>query len=685
MKKLLHIVLLSTLFCSFAARTSAKVTDVTELFGEWSYTATVTFADGVTDDQKALIKSEGTAIFKKEGMYDCYVTGFLGANFVDGLLFKGADNFYTANPNGNSGDAWDNKFYFSNEATKNPWGGGFDNWKWTISEDGKTITVDDICLVSCGYTDETAKPIATITNATLTFIKAVEVEAIDLTGDWKFTASAYNTADNRFPHEFDMKLTAKDETYKTYDATLDFGEEYTEQTFENVTFNGVTLTIPLGSKRYLNDTLSLAQFTNNQTLFNEGVIEFDKTDNRTLSLRTMLTIESDTTVVDEQGASHETTKYIQYYTTGTAKKAVSYSFEGTYVVTVDEVMDGENTSGFEYPTSFEFTIISGYNEDIGDYLTFSNFMGADLNYQGSVALSENDPYVLELGTGAYSLVYQLDKKWLGLLDGEGESKSPVTITYNEEDGTLSISDFSFAYYDYVDGQGLVGVEAYYTNATIVKKGEEAPEKWEYLGDYTMNATVTTEAAAADYADFDFAESSKLTVGLWNGGEPTLISTFMNADAAGLNYGGLMVTVDEQVKTLSFNGGLVYFNNDAGKQLSLRDADKGTNPLVITYNADGTITMSDFTIVDKEGNLVATCTNVTLTRGSSALKNVSSDRKAAVYAADGVIYIAGEPTRVEVYSISGAQEYSGITNEIGGLKRGFYLVKANGSTSKVIVR
>ena len=696
MKKLLHIVLLSTLFCSFTARTSAKVADVTELYGEWTYTATVSYADGVTEAQKANIKETGTAIISQPSVpgYGCEVTEFLGIKNPFLCLFS-ANTLTCRNPN--SANMFSiGSWALSDGATKNPWG-NFSDWEWTVSEDGKTITISTFYIVSCGYQDPTAKLIATVTDATFTFSKAEEVEAIDLTGDWKFTATQYcGEWTERFPHEFDMKLTAKDQTYKTYDATLDFGEEYTEQTFNDVTFNGVTVTIPLGSsKRYLNDSLSLAQMSENNILF-DGVITFNKTDSRTLSLTSRLDIRMDTTVVDDQQASHETTKYIQYYIGGTAKKAVSYSFEGTYVVTVDDegLMRDNNTSGFEYPKNFEFTIISKDGR-----LTFSNFMGCDFTnppYSGSVALSADNPYVLELGIGidgyTYNSVYTFSSgKALYLHDGNGETKNPVTITYNEEDGTLSISDFSFAYYDFIGGQGLVGVEAYYTNATIVKKGEEAPEKWDYFGDYTMTATISKEAAAADYADFDFAESSKFTLFEAPAGEITLpyVTFFMGIDLGPLNYGGFRATADEDAKTISFTGACLYNNREAGKQLNLRDATGGMNPIVVTYNEDGTITMSDFTIVDIEGNRVAACTGVTLTRGYTpepgAIESVSSDRKAAVYAADGVIYIAGEPTRVEVYSISGAQEYSGITNEIGGLNRGFYLVKANGSTSKVIVR
>lgn len=77
-----------------------------------------------------------------------------------------------------------------------------------------------------------------------------------------------------------------------------------------------------------------------------------------------------------------------------------------------------------------------------------------------------------------------------------------------------------------------------------------------------------------------------------------------------------------------------------------------------------------------------------TKGTSATEEIEADVAPAqnlVYAVNGTIVIAGEPTHVEVYNLTGTCVYDGITNEIGGLKRGYYLVRTGKNVNKVILK
>ena len=676
MKKLLHIALLSALAFSFTPM-KAAVTSARDLFGTWTFKAKVEMIDNSFADKEAFSGNCEVTIGPYEGSlgYDCDVAGFAGATTTTQFNFH-------AN-NGQFGDfacpvmdklQWGNSgLVYASVDTVSPYGGGDVPRKLTfyLNEEGTVMTLDAFYLVLTPDPSDrhSITPIAKFTECTLTLKEKKEIPATDMSGDWHFTGGDNNMPSENFPAEFDMTLETDNEMNTLYKATMTF-DGYEPVIFENVTFNDETMTFPINNT-YVDQEKGIV-FADGNTGALEGSFSFTKISEKNMSGNLSIRVNEDP--ADWAMFSGNVTK-----------KTDDIDFTGTYTITSNTrenyYVDGRKTT-FEVPAVSEMTII-----DQSGTLVITKIFGEDISLLPIGATASGDTLTIPAVNGYYGFaaVYSNQGTYLVLSTESDKISGDIKFYWDEEEQTFKLDGMFLLYYEWGNNESIA-MEAYINPCTAERKAEE---EWNYLGDYTMNATVTKEAAAADYADFDFAESSKLTLTEAQGptGLATYVTTFMNADALTLNYGGFVVTVDEQEKTLSFNGALVYFNYAAGKQLSLRDAEQGTNPIVVTYNADGTITMSDFTIVDGAGNLVATCTNVTLTpsSGSDAIESVSSDRKAAVYAADGVIYIAGEPTRVEVYSISGAQEYSGITNEIGGLKRGFYLVKANGSTSKVIVR
>lgn len=673
MKKLLHIALLSALAFSFTPM-KAAVTSERDLYGTWTFKAKVEMIDNSFADKEAFSGDCEVIIGPTNNPnYNCEVTGFAGSSTSVPFFIPSTDKseFGTLRSSGPTTWKWgETDLVYGTSESANPyWDPNCDLDFIIRNAEGTEITVDTFYLVTVAdKMGETCTPIVRFTECTLSLKEKKEVPATDMSGNWHFTGGEGNMPSENFPAEFDMTLETANEMNTLYKATMTF-DGYEPVIFENVTFNDKTMTFPI-SNTYVDQENGIVFADANGAL--EGTFSFTKNSEKNMSVNFSIRV--------KEGETQDWAVFSGNVT----KKTDDIDFTGTYTITSNTIenyyVEGRKTT-FEVPAVSEMTII---DQGYGPYIT--KIFGQDLGQLAIAATASGDTLTIPAVNGYYGFaaVYSNQGTYLVLSTESDKISDDIKFYWDEEEQTFKLDGMFLLYYEYGNNESIA-MEAYINPCTAERKVEE----WNYLGDYTMNATVTTTAAAADYADFDFAESSKFTLTEAQGptGLATYVTTFMNADALTLNYGGFVVTVDEQEKTLSFNGALVYFNYAAGKQLSLRDAEQGTNPIVVTYNADGTITMSDFTIVDGAGNLVATCTNVTLTpsSGSDAIESVSSDRKAAVYAADGVIYIAGEPTRVEVYSISGAQEYSGITNEIGGLKRGFYLVKANGSTSKVIVR
>ena len=674
MKKLLHIALLSALAFSFTPM-KAAVTSARDLFGTWTFKAKVEMIDNSFADKEAFSGNcEVTIGPNNSGIgYSCDVAGFAGASTAVPFNFHANQGeFGSLSCPLMNNLAWGtSNLLYAHCDTLNPYWDDDRELIFTLNESGTEMTVKDFYLATVTENSDrkSVSAVVKFTECTLTLKEKKEIPATDMSGDWHFTGGDGNMPSENFPAEFDMKLETANEMNTLYKATMTF-DGYEPVIFENVTFNDETMTFPFNNT-YVDQEKGIV-FADGNTAALEGSFSFTKNSEKNMSVNLSIRVNEDPA------------DWAMFSGTVT-KKTDDIDFTGTYTITSNTIenyyVEGRKTT-FEVPAVSEMTII-----DQSGALYITKIFGQELGGSAFSATASGDTLTIPAVNSwtGFAAVYGNYPTYLVLSTESDKISGDIKFYWDEEEQTFKLDGMFLLYYDYND-HSTTPMEAYISPCTAERKAEE---EWNYLGDYTMNATVTKEAAAADYADFDFAESSKFTLTEAQGptGLATYVTTFMNADALTLNYGGFVVTVDEQEKTLSFNGALVYFNYAADKQLSLRDAEQGTNPLVITYNADGTITMSDFTIVDKGGNLVATCTNVTLTpsSGSDAIESVSSDRKAAVYAADGVIYIAGEPTCVEVYSISGAQAYSGITNEIGGLKRGFYLVKANGSTSKVIVR
>lgn len=113
---------------------------------------------------------------------------------------------------------------------------------------------------------------------------------------------------------------------------------------------------------------------------------------------------------------------------------------------------------------------------------------------------------------------------------------------------------------------------------------------------------------------------------------------------------------------------------------------------LTVNEDGSCTLGDFFLFRKTIQYAADWSSsestfdmaayyggLSVTTGVEEVK-VGQSRK--VIAADGAIYIAGEPAAVSVYNTAGVRVFSGVTSVVNGLGRGLYIVKCGDTTVKV---
>jgi hypothetical protein len=118
---------------------------------------------------------------------------------------------------------------------------------------------------------------------------------------------------------------------------------------------------------------------------------------------------------------------------------------------------------------------------------------------------------------------------------------------------------------------------------------------------------------------------------------------------------------------------------------------GTDPINVTVNADGTLSIDNFSIATNaygaaaaDAKITAYYVDVTASKGvADAIESVQAENKISV--ADGVITIAGDAQAVQVYDAAGRLEFSGVTSNVSNLTKGIHIVKVGGTAVKVSVK
>ena len=220
--------------------------------------------------------------------------------------------------------------------------------------------------------------------------------------------------------------------------------------------------------------------------------------------------------------------------------------------------------------------------------------------------------------------------WNNLFMANGKAEHPNGVN---ENGTWISYPYNTEYYEYnpdtkvitvptftvvtVSGK-TVTVVATFKNAklTYVGGGVVKPETpaFDWTGEWTLNSTVS-------YGE-NYPSSFKVVVEYFEATEYNpaeyLVTSFMGNDI--LNLGGLVLTISEDGKSATLGNGLVAMIEPGVTYLKLYDGNLTANPIALTLNEDGTVSMADFTIVS--GGYADTATdkmtawyqNVVLTKG-----------------------------------------------------------------------
>ena len=570
----------------------AQVASAADLFGTYKFTADV----NVTDAGQALKDN-----FKEEcdvkitkcsiGIYDGEIQGLAGATSAQSIYSVDTEKnvIIIRNPNGNG--LWGGGLYMSNAeggypfAQENP----YSDIEYTFDPTTKTITLPNFTLVTCDHANSAATIMVSYTNAKLTLVEAENVNVTDLSGDWHFTAATggYNTMENStLPTEWDMTLTATDDTKKAYNISLTLGDF--APLALTATFDGAQLTIPFNETYF--DAEQKIGIVNMYGTARPGEITFNMANENLLTLTSGMTIAQDSISPEVKGG------YMQWYMAGSAKResgeVSAFTWEGTYKVKAGSIM--KNITDYEYPE--EFDMVVAYNADYDIYY-ITNFLGYDvagLNYGGiSFTLDDKNANKAYIKVGSFLKTIEQGKSYLSLADMNASTASPIEVTRNE-DGTFSISDFCVTVMTYNDDWSQKHTfAAFYQNTTATQE-VIVPFTWAGTFQFNVqNITVYNDA-------FEFPNTFEMEVSYLADYDIYLVTKFLGNDVASLNYGGISFTIDEnnpnkaEIKTGSYLKTIT-----AGESyLCLMDMNAtSTSKISVTRNEDGTITMSDFCVTN----------------------------------------------------------------------------------------
>ena len=619
MRKLyaLSIILSMMILCSTGAK--AKVSSMADLFGKYKFTATVE----VTGAGKAFqdyFAAESEVIITKDAanIYDAQITGFAGAKGSEAMkvnaFSKEKQMFKVNSPSGNNYGVFGNGIYYSEADGKYPFGEELGALYFTISEDAQTITVPDFTLVgNCNFDNSTCDVLAKFTNVKMVLLESEAINIPDISGNWKVTGGTgdYDTMQGSvLPTEYTMTLEQNGNA-NAYKATISI-EGIAPFTLD-ATFDGNTLVIPFDN--VLIDEANayyLADMNGNLT----GKFSF------TYSSEKAMPAGSPLVIVAKGG---ETNNYVQWWMNGSAKKqadAPEFSWAGKFKMTVGSLLDFSGGAD-SFPTESDFEIT--YYEVIDAYY-LTSILGCNVGNVNNgglkLTISDEDPTVAEISlTGPYGAAYLKSSDdnsvWYKMVDANG-GQTPLTLKRND-DGTFTLSNFFIV-------KGAYGAENNYVASVqdITIQGE-APVVYTWDGTYEATATVTK------YVDGDYPTTFPIVI------DPEteygqFITTFITEDAKAANYGGIRLTpsADDADKAEMATDKFVKTVEPGVKYWKIYDMNGSTSPLSLTRNADGTVSISTFSLFeisfDAEWNEVKKCLalyeNVVANKSASGIENVN---------------------------------------------------------------
>ena len=613
--------LMSILMALFVLPVNAQVSTIADLYGKYQFTAEMKIVEGM-EAYASELSNDCEVVISQDPTYPAKIIGFAGSQDQLNINAISTEKMMIKATNPNNPQLWDG-LYLANEKGDYPYG-VYDSQlgEWTVESygpiyfsydpDTKLITIPDFTVVTCDHANSKSTVVATFSNVKLTLKEAETIEIIDLSGTWnaKPMGTYGSNADSDMPAEYSFVLTKTSDDNKNYDVALTIGDYPVINL--TATFDGVELAIH--AKDVVVDAATGA------TIYYNGSTEYDFTftlaSETTLSMSTPLCI-----ALPNPDAGEDEPKFTmeQWYMDGAAKKDVedapsAQTWEGVWNVKAGVVaIDGSTTA-----TEFEMVIEKVQNWDGTDLYLITNFLGNDvtgLNYGGITITPSADGKTAEIETGTYLKTIEAGVSYSVLYD-MNLSTSPIAVTMNE-DGTLSIASFCVCTNSYGGAPADATFVGLYTDATASKNAEEEVEPFEWTGTWTVKAT---ESMSNTPAEFEMVIEK---VQNWDGTDLYLITNFLGNDVTGLNYGGITITPSADGKTAEIETGTYLKTIEAGVAYSvLYDMNLSASPITVTVNADGSLSIDNFSVATNgyggaaaDATLTGFYTDVTASKGA----------------------------------------------------------------------
>lgn len=649
MKKNYFYALFASLMLFMAMPASAQVTMV-DLYGKWKFTADIEWGATATEEQKAQISNECDVIIAADditGWYEAKIVGFAGSKNpqLADMFQSPSSGVYAAkvaNPNPTQGALF-NDMLLANANGDNPYG-IFEGGEWVVkslgtfyyilNEDKTEMKVqNDFTIVTLtSHEDKNPVVVATLRNAKMTLVEpATPVAVSDISGDYIFKAGTgqWSTMEgSAIPTEFSVNIVSKSEDNKAYDATIAI-EGYDNVTLP-ATFDGSVLSLAFNNTYIKSDYAEVENSIRFADYYapeeKEGAIEFKAIENA-FSLSSGICLASDSIGKNMAGDADSTWVVTrQYYMDGSLKlraDAPAFDWAGVYTVkTTDENgLYVAEAAGFDWPTEFQIEV--EYNEGWDMYLVTKVF-GLDvvaLNYGGLEFTPSEDGKSVDISTGNLYTV-KPGEVYLALRD-MNMATDAIEMVVNE-DGTMTVAGLSIV--TTVSGVETPTLNAFYSNLAVTKEGAdpEAPAEFDWTG--TWEVTVGNQTS---YDGKTYPESFYMTIEHNEGWGMTLITQFMSTDVAGVNYGGILLTIAEDNKSAEMELDVVA-GGSYPDYLKIYDMNGTADyPVVLTANEDGTISFENFFLANYNWDTTAKTPavfyeNVTATKCPTNIEEVKGE-------------------------------------------------------------
>lgn len=295
-------------------------------------------------------------------------------------------------------------------------------------------------------------------------------------------------------------------------------------------------------------------------------------------------------------------------------EAPAFSWAGQHTVKVGKV---DAYDGGEYPTEFTMTV-----EDYGNYMLVTEFLGNDIagiNYGGIEFTVAADGKSAEMATGGF--VGGAYPTYFAIYDMNAQ-ENPILFTLNE-DGSVTVDNFFVKSLDYNTSEEAPA--AYFQDVTIPAAGGSVePEAFDWLG--TWEVTVGSQVS---YDGKTYPETFYMTIEHNEAWGMTLITQFMSTDVAGVNYGGILLTIAEDNKTAEMEVGVIA-GGSYPDYLKIYDMNGTPDyPVILTANEDGTISFEDFFLAAYNWDTTTLtpavfCQQVTATKCPTGIEEVKGE-------------------------------------------------------------